>query len=72
MIISLLFLTPVFYYIPKSTLAAVIISAVYRLIDVKKMRVYYRTCKMDFFVAVVSFLGAYRPGAPTQLRSSGT
>ena len=56
-IISLLYLTPVFYYIPKSTLAAVIIAAVYRLVDIKKMKVYYRTNIMDFTVAVVTFIG---------------
>ena len=33
MILSLLFLTPVFNYIPDASLAAVIISAVYDLVD---------------------------------------
>ena len=56
-IISLLYLTPAFYYIPKSTLGIVIIAAVYRLFDIKKMRIYYRTSKLDFFVAVTTVIG---------------
>ena len=56
-IISLLFLTSVFYFIPKSTLGAVIVSAAYRLIDIKKMKIYYRTNKFDFWVCILTFSG---------------
>lgn len=42
-ILSLLFLTPLFYYIPKAALAAIIISAVIFMIEVKVIKPMWRS-----------------------------
>lgn len=41
-IISLIFLTPYFYYIPKATLAAIIIAAVVFMVEVKVIKPMWR------------------------------
>lgn len=40
---SLVFLTPYFYYIPKTSLAAVIIAASFMMVDVKMARHIYKS-----------------------------
>lgn len=47
-------LTPVFYYLPKATLAAVIIVAVYSLIDVSIFRKTWRFSKSDFYSVLIT------------------
>lgn len=42
--LALSFLTPYFYYIPRSTLAAVLISAVIFIIDLKIIRLLWKGC----------------------------
>lgn len=42
-IIALLFLTPYFYYIPKACLAAIIISAVIFMVEIKVIKPMWRT-----------------------------
>jgi hypothetical protein len=42
-ILALLFFTPYFYYIPKSTLAAIIIAAVIFMVEVKVVKPMWRT-----------------------------
>lgn len=42
-ILSLLFLTPLFYYIPKAALAAIIISAVVFMVEVKVIKPMWRS-----------------------------
>lgn len=42
-ILALLFFTPSFYYIPKSSLAAIIIAAVIFMVEVKVVRPMWRT-----------------------------
>ena len=56
LIFSLLFLTPLFYYTPKSVLAAIIIAATFKLIDVRKMREVFRTDKRDFYAMMTCFI----------------
>lgn len=53
---ALLFLTPLLYYLPQATLAAVIIKAVAGLISVKPMIHAWRANRHDGIVAVVTFV----------------
>lgn len=58
-LVALVGLTPLFYYIPKSVLAAIILTAVIPLIEVHQFIEMYRTKKRDFFVAFVTFLATF-------------
>lgn len=54
--LSVLFLTPLFYYIAFPVLAAIIVSAVIKLIDFKEARHLYETDRGDFWVMATTFL----------------
>ena len=54
--LTLLFFTPLFYYLPKAILAAIIMVAVFGLIDIKFARYLFRTNKKDFVMLAVTFL----------------
>ncbi len=54
--ITLLFLTPFFYYLPKSVLGAIILVAVYGLIDLKYPKQLWRQGKDEFYLFVVTFM----------------
>ena len=54
--ITLLFLTPFFYYLPNAILGAIIMVAVYGLIDIKYPIVLYRKRKDEFFLLIFTFL----------------
>lgn len=54
--VTLLFLTPLLYYLPQATLAAIIILAVLSLIRVKPLLVAWRVSPMDGATAVVTFV----------------
>ncbi|KAK7601807.1 hypothetical protein V9T40_009248 [Parthenolecanium corni] len=54
-IFALTFLTPWFRYIPKATLAAVLIAAVIFLIDVQILKPLWKSCRRDFFILVATF-----------------
>lgn len=54
--LTLLFLTPLFYYLPNAVLAAIIIVAVVKLIDIKEPIRLYHVKRSDFFVLIFSFL----------------
>ncbi len=53
---ALLFLTPLLYYLPQATLAAVIIKAVAGLISLKPMIHAWRASRHDGIVALVTFV----------------
>ncbi|KAK9885157.1 hypothetical protein WA026_010668 [Henosepilachna vigintioctopunctata] len=53
-ILALSFLTPYFYFIPKATLAAILMSAVVTMIDYEILPVLWRTNKIDFFLAILT------------------
>lgn len=55
-VITLLFLTPLFYFLPKSIVASVIMVAVYGLIDFKEARHLWRTDHGDFAMLMITFL----------------
>lgn len=54
-ILSLQFFTPYFYYIPKASLAAVIIAAVVFMVEFHVVKPIWRTNKMDLIPAVATF-----------------
>lgn len=54
--LSLMFLTPLFFYMPKATLAAIIVTAVVGLIDVRQVEHLKRVKRSDLVLLVVTFL----------------
>jgi len=56
-VITVLFLTPLFYSLPEATLGAIVIHAVWKLINFHKLRRYYAIKKADFWAALVALLG---------------
>ena len=54
--LTLVFLTPAFYYLPTAILASVIMVAVMGLIDFAYVRYLWRTDKLEFVLLVVTFL----------------
>jgi len=57
MLCTLMFLTPLFYYLPKFTLAAIVMSSVIPLIAISEARKLYAIKKSDFVLWTVAFLG---------------
>ena len=55
-LLSLLFLTPLFYYLPKATLGAVIVMAVIPLIDFSSFRQCWRFNKADALTLLATFV----------------
>jgi SulP family sulfate permease len=55
-IITLLFLTPLFYHLPKTVLAAIIIVAVFGLINVKEAAFLWKANNLDFWLMMATFL----------------
>ncbi len=54
--LTLLFLTPLFYYLPNAVLGAIIITAVLGLIDIREIRFQWRIQKQDFAMMAITFL----------------
>lgn len=55
-LLSLLFLTPLLYYLPKPVLAAIILVSVFSLIKIKEARRYLSIRVDDFVIMLVTFL----------------
>ena len=55
-LLTLLFLTPLFYYLPRAILAAIIIAAVVRLIDIKEAMFLWKSDRTDFYMLLITFL----------------
>jgi MFS superfamily sulfate permease-like transporter len=55
--ITVLFLTPLFHNLPEATLAAILVHAVWRLMQVEEMKRLYRLNRQDFMLAIVALLG---------------
>lgn len=55
-LLSLQYFTPYFYYIPKASLAAVIIAAVVFMMELHVFKPIWRTKKLDLIPAVVTFV----------------
>lgn len=60
--LTLLFLTPLFYYLPKAILASVIMVAVFGLIDFKEAKHLWYTDRGDFLMMLATFLGTLALG----------
>lgn len=56
-ILTLLFLTSYFYYLPNAVLAAIILVAVYGLIDFKEAKHLWHTDKTDFYLFIAALIG---------------
>ena len=54
--LTLLYLTPLFYHLPKAVLAAIIIAAVFRLINIKEGKFLWRSNILDFWLMIATFL----------------
>lgn len=55
-ILTLLFFTPMFYYLPNAVLAAIIMVSVYGLIDLEYPSYLWKHNKDEFFLLLVTFL----------------
>lgn len=60
--LTLLFLTPYFYYLPKAVLAAIIMVAVAGLFDAKEMKHLWLTDKKDFAMLAATFVATLTLG----------
>lgn len=61
-ILTLLFLTPLFYYLPNAILASVIMVAVFGLIDFKEARNLWRSDRTDFWMLIATFVATLSLG----------
>ena len=55
-VITLLFLTPLFYHLPKTVLAAIIIVAVFGLINFKEAAFLWKANVLDFWLMLATFI----------------
>jgi len=55
-LVTLFALTSLFYYLPEATLGALVIHAVWGLLDVGEMRCYFSLRRTDFVPALVALL----------------
>lgn len=56
-VFTLLFLTPLFYHLPKTVLAAIIIVAIFRLINFKEAVFLWKANHLDFWLMFATFTG---------------
>lgn len=66
-VVTLLFLMPLFYYTPNVVLAAIIITAVIGLIDYQAAFRLWKVDKLDFLACLCSFLGVLFISVPAGL-----
>lgn len=64
-ILTLLFLTPLFYYLPKALLASIIMVAVVKLIDIKEAKFLWKANRKDFALMAITFFGTLLLGIET-------
>lgn len=60
--LTLLFLTPLFYYLPNAILASVIMVAVFGLIDIREAVHLWHADRSDFWMLIVTFVGTLALG----------
>ncbi|WP_456427286.1 SulP family inorganic anion transporter [Rhodocaloribacter sp.] len=60
--LTLLFLTPLFFFMPKAVLAAIVMVAVVGLIDLKEAQFLWRVKRQDFYLLVLTFLATLSLG----------
>lgn len=54
-VFTLLFLTPLFYYLPNAALAAIILVAVYKLLDFEGVRRVFKVRQIDGYALLITF-----------------
>lgn len=57
MMLTLLFLAPLFSYTPLVALSAIIMSAMFGLVDYEKAYKLFKVDKFDFCICIIGFLG---------------
>ena len=62
---TLLFLTPLFHFLPKAVLAAVIMTAVFGLIDLQQVRHLWRVDRADLVLLMLTFVATLVLGIQT-------
>ena len=55
-IFTLLFFTPVFYHLPKTILAAIIIVSIIKLVNIKEAKFLWKANNLDFWLLIATFL----------------
>ena len=60
--ISLLLFTPLFHHLPQAVLAAIIMVAVFGLIDIKEVKYLWRVSKLEFGLLLFTFLATLSLG----------
>ncbi len=63
-VITLLFLTPLFYYLPKAILASIIMVSVFGLIDISYPKTLWKNRKDEFSILLLTFLIILFTGIP--------
>ncbi|MEZ4379784.1 MAG: solute carrier family 26 protein [Nannocystaceae bacterium] len=63
--VALLFLTPLLYFLPKATLAAIIMTAVFGLIDLKQVAHLWRVKRADLALLGITFAAVLAIGIQT-------
>ena len=61
-VLTLLFLTPLFYYLPNAILSSVIMVAVFGLIDIKEPIELWKSNRVDFSMLIVTFIATLALG----------
>jgi high affinity sulfate transporter 1 len=61
-LITIVALTPLFYALPEATLGAIVIHAVWHLINFRKLSQYRKVTSLDFWTAVIAMLGVLALG----------
>ncbi len=61
-VLTLLFLTKAFFFLPKAALSAIIVAAVAGLIDIKGAAEVYRVKRTDFYLLVITFFATLSLG----------
>ena len=61
-ILTLLFLTPLFYYLPNAILASIIMVAVFGLIDIKEALHLWTANRSDFWMLIATFIATLSLG----------
>ncbi len=56
-LVTALFLTPLFYYLPEATLGAIVIHAVWHLINYRNIQKYRNYTSVDYWTALIAALG---------------
>lgn len=60
--LTLVFLTPLFTYLPKALLAAIVMVAVFGLLDIKEMRFLWKSNRTDLGLLLITFMATLMLG----------